>query len=189
MSKDFVSQLKLPDPYSRPAFSFKNRAGRALWNLVYMLLFRPSPRPFHDWRNFLLKCFGARIGKGSHVYPKARIWAPWNLVCEDVVAIADDAVIYNPSMVWMGSHCTVSQQAYICGATHDYDDPDFPLISAQIRLGPYSWVCARATVQMGVTIGEGAILALGGVATKNLDDWTIYGGIPARKIKLRLKHE
>lgn len=176
------------DPYKRPAFSFRNRAGRVLWSVVYVFLFRPSPRPFFAFRNLLLKCFGAKIGQGCHIYPKAEIWAPWNLVCEDVVAIADNAVIYNPGLVYCGSHSTISQQAYICGATHDYDDPNFPLVSGEIVLGPYSWVCARSTVQMGVTLGAGSVLGLGGVATKNLEDWMIYGGIPARKIKKRTFH-
>jgi putative colanic acid biosynthesis acetyltransferase WcaF len=154
---------------------------------VYVTLFRPSPRPLHRWRTQLLKCFGAQIGKNCAIYPKCEIWAPWNLVCEDVVAIADGAIIYNPSLITLRSHSIVSQQAYLCGATHDYDDPQFPLISAPIILERYSWVCARATVHMGIRLNEGAILALGSIATKDLDEWGIYGGVPAKKIKIRKK--
>lgn len=175
------------DPYKQPAFSIYNRVARGLWTLVYTTLFRPSPRLLYGWRNFLLRLFGAHIGKGCRIYPKAEIWAPWNLICEDVVAVADGAIIYNPSTVKLASHCIVSQQAYLCGASHDFDDPAFPLISAPISLGAYSWVCARATVQPGVSLGEGAILGLGGIATKHLEPWAIYGGIPARKLKNR-KH-
>ncbi|HEY9825446.1 MAG TPA: hypothetical protein V6D19_08365 [Stenomitos sp.] len=103
------------------------------------------------------------------------------------MAIADEAIIYNPSLVFLGSHSIVSQQAYLCGASHDYNDPTFPLISAPIYMEAYSWVCARATVQMGVTLAEGSILGLGSIATKNLESWTIYAGIPAKKIKSRNK--
>ncbi|MBL0225851.1 MAG: putative colanic acid biosynthesis acetyltransferase [Geobacteraceae bacterium] len=176
------------DAYLIPAFSVSNRIARFVWGIVYAALFRPSPRPFHRWRVFLLRCFGARIGSGCAVYPKSEVWAPWNLVCEDVVAVADGAIIYNPSQITLGSHCIVSQQAYLCGATHDHEDPNFPLISAPITLEAYSWVCARATVQPGITLGKGAILGLGAVATKDLEPWSIYGGIPARKLKNR-KHE
>jgi putative colanic acid biosynthesis acetyltransferase WcaF len=110
---------------------------------------------------------------------------PWNLVCEDASAIADEAIVYNARPVFLGSHSVVSQQAYLCGASHDYNDPTFPLVSAPIRIEAYSWICARATVQMGVTVGEGAILALGAVATCDLEPWGIYAGLPARKVKER----
>jgi putative colanic acid biosynthesis acetyltransferase WcaF len=85
----------------------------------------------------------------------------------------------------MGSHAIVSQNAYICGATHDYDDPAFPLYSMPMTLGAYSWVCARASVAPGVNLGEGAVLGLGAVATRDLEPWSIYAGNPAKKIKER----
>ena len=87
----------------------------------------------------------------------------------------------------MDSHSTVSQQAYLCGATHDYEDPAFPMVSAPIILGRYSWICARANVQLGVHVGEGAILGLGSLAVANLEPWTVYGGVPAKIIKMRVK--
>lgn len=175
------------DPYLVPAFPLNNRLLRAVWGFVYVVFFRPSPRPFHAWRAFLLRCFGARLGKNCHVYGRARIWAPWNLVCADAVAIADEAIIYNPSTITLGSHCTISQQAYLCGATHNYEDPRFPLVAFPISIGSYAWICARAAVQPGVSVGDGAVLALGSVATRELQPWMVYGGIPARKIKMRKK--
>ena len=177
------------DPYLAPSFSFGDRLRRLLWSIVFSLLFKPSPRPFHGWRRFLLRCFGAKIGSDCHIYPHARIWAPWNLICGDVVAVADEANIYNPMPIVLSSHCTISQQAYLCGATHDHNHPDFPLISASIEIGAYAWICARATVQPGVRVAEGAVLGLGAVATKNLEPWSVNVGIPARKIKDRIRHE
>lgn len=175
------------DPFLKPAMSLRNRAGRAIWHLVWILLFRPTPRPLHAWRCFLLRCFGASIGKNSHIYPSARIWAPWNLICEDAVAIADGAEIYNPSPIILGSHSIVSQSAYLCGATHDYDDPAFPMIYAPIRIGAYAWIGAKATVLMGIDVGDGAVLGLGSIATSRLDPWTVYAGIPARRLKTRAR--
>lgn len=174
------------DAYLAPSFSLRDRLLRFTWGIVYMLLFRTSPRPMHAWRSFLLRCFGATIGRNAHIYPTAKIWAPWNLICGEGAAIAGDAVVYNPKPMHLGSHAIVSQQAYLCGATHDYEDPSFPLVSFPMTLGAYSWVCARATVQPGVNLGEGAILALASVATHDLEPWTVYGGIPARKIKNRV---
>lgn len=175
------------DPTLTPQFSFANRAFRALWNLTYALLYRPSPRPMHAWRAFLLRLFGAKLGAKCHFYAKGKVWAPWNLVCEDRVSLADDAELYNPSIFYLGSHAIVSQGAYVCGATHTYDDPNFPQVSSPMRLGAYSWVCAKAIVSPGVNIGDGAILGLGSLATRDLEPFGVYAGVPAKKIKERAR--
>lgn len=180
-----AAAMPTDDPYLRPSLSWTNRAARALWGVAHVLLVRFSPRPCHAWRAMVLRVFGARLGPHCHVYPRARIWAPWNLVCEDAVGIADGAVVYNPALVRLGSHCVVSQDAYLCGATHDIDDPAFPMVSAPITIGPYAWICARAVVCPGVNVGEGAVLGLAGVATHDLEGWTVYGGVPARALRAR----
>jgi putative colanic acid biosynthesis acetyltransferase WcaF len=181
-----TAMVEKNDPYLIPAFPFSNRLRRAFWGFVYVLFFRPSPRPLHWWRAFLLRCFGAKLGPNTHICPKARIWAPWNLVCADQATIADEAIVYNPERIELGSHAIVSQQAYLCGATHDYEDPRFPLIALPISIGSYAWICARATVQPGVSVADGAVLALGAIATRDLEPWTVYAGVPARKVKLRV---
>jgi putative colanic acid biosynthesis acetyltransferase WcaF len=182
---EMVSPAPIRNAFVEPSYSLSNRLRRLAWNVCWATLYWPSPRPCHGWRRFLLRCFGARMGPHCHFYPNSRVWAPWNLVCADCASLGDGAEIYNPSPVHMGTHAVVSQQAYICGATHDYNDPALPVVSFPMRLGAYSWVCARASVGPGVNIGEGAILGLGSVATRDLEPWTVYAGAPAKKIKLR----
>lgn len=128
------------------------------------------------------------MGSDCHFYPGSKVWAPWNLICADQVAVGDGAEIYNPAPITFGSHVILSQDAYICGATHDYDDTAFPLLAYASNFGAYAWVCARASVAPGVNVGEGAVLGLGSVATKDLDSWTVYAGVPAVKIKSRQQH-
>jgi putative colanic acid biosynthesis acetyltransferase WcaF len=125
------------------------------------------------------------MGPDCHFYPASKVWAPWNLVCAESVAAADGAEIYNPAPVTFGSHAILSQDSYICGATHDYDDPAFPLLAYSMSFGAYSWVCARASVAPGVNMAEGAVLGLGSVATRSLEAWTVYAGVPAVKVKQR----
>jgi putative colanic acid biosynthesis acetyltransferase WcaF len=173
------------DPYTSPQYSFGNRVQRQLWSVVWILLYRPSPRIAHAWRAWLLRRFGAKLGPRCRFYPASRVWAPWNLQCDDTVIVADGAELYNPAPMFLGSHAIVSQGAYLCGATHDYNDPNFPVVSFPIRLGRYAWVAARACVSPGVNLGDGAILGLASVATKDLEPWSIYAGVPARKMKDR----
>jgi putative colanic acid biosynthesis acetyltransferase WcaF len=177
------------DPYTRPAFSFSNRAARLLWKITWLLLYRPSPRPLHAWRAMLLRLFGATLGPDCHFYPASRVWAPWNLRCADHVAAGDGVEIYNPSPMHFGSHVILSQDCYLCGATHDYNDPAFPLIAYTMTIEPYAWICARASVAPGVRVGEGAVLGLGSVATRDLEPWTVYSGHPAQPIRQRQRSE
>ncbi|HVG27316.1 MAG TPA: hypothetical protein VM865_06905 [Acidobacteriaceae bacterium] len=186
-ASDHISAAHGADAYTRPAFSASNRARRALWNLCWLLLFRPSPRPLHRWRAALLRLFGATLGPHCHFYPRSRVWAPWNLHCADHVAAADGVEIYNPSPLDLGSHVILSQDSYICGATHDYNDPAFPLLAFRMSLGPFAWICARASVAPGVRVGEGAVLGLGSVATSDLAPWTVYSGHPAQPLRPRTR--
>jgi putative colanic acid biosynthesis acetyltransferase WcaF len=161
----------------------RNRAARQIWNVVWLALFRPTPRPFHAWRRFLLRLFGARIGPAAHIYAGARIWAPWNLVAGRAAAIADGAEVYNPSRIELGDYSVISQGAYLCGATHDYESWQFPMISAPIFVGAHAWVAARAIVQMGVTIGEGCVIGAGSVVTRNMPAWTVCAGVPCQALR------
>ena len=173
------------DPYLRPAYAAGNRAKRLLWNTCWLLLYWPSPRVMHGWRSMLLRLFGAEMGPNCHFYPGARIWAPWNLVCADQVTAGDGVEIYNVAPVRLGSHAILSQGSYLCGATHDYDDQDFPLMAYTMEIGAYAWICARAAVAPGVMVGEGAVLGMCSVATRSLEPWTVYAGSPAVRVKSR----
>ena len=187
-SAEKIAPATAADPYLRPSFPLGDRIKRQIWDICWLLFYRTSPRPFHGWRAMWLRIFGAKMGPNCHFYPKSKIWAPWNLICADQVTAGDDAEIYNPAPMNFGSHAIVSQGAYLCGATHDYDDPAFPLIAYTMEIGAYSWICAHAKVGPGANVGEGAILGLGAVTTKDLEPWGVYSGSPAVKVKDR-KHE
>lgn len=182
---DHIREQKGVDAYQLPAFSLEDRLRRQFWNICWLLLYRTSPRPFHEWRSIILRLFGAKMGPQCHFYPGARIYAPWNLVAEEGATVGDGAELYNPAPLRLGVHAIVSQNGYVCGATHDFDDARFPLLSYAMEIGDYAWICARASVGPGVKVGAGAVLGLASVATKNLDPWTVYAGAPAVRVKER----
>ncbi len=173
------------DPYSVSAFDVVNKLKRLTWRIAWLLLFRPTPVMLHGWRSLLLGMFGARIGASNYIYPTATIWAPWNLVTGCSVTIGPNAEVYNPALVDLAHHTIISQGSYLCGATHDYNSPTFTYVSKPIISGAYAWVCARSIVLPGVTLGEGSVLGAGSVASKNLDEWCVYAGNPAVKVKER----
>lgn len=176
------------DPYRGPSFSLKHRLRRQLWNIVYLIFFRISPRPFHAWRALLLRLFGATLGTGCHVYPSAKIWAPWNLILGDFVGVGDSAILYSMEKIIIGNYAVISQGAYLCGGTHDYNSENFQLVIKPIVIGMHVWVCAEAFIHPGVVIPDGAVIGARAVATKNLlSAWTVYAGNPCKAIAAR-KH-
>jgi putative colanic acid biosynthesis acetyltransferase WcaF len=148
-------------------------------------LFRPSPRVCFGWRRFLLRCFGAKVGRNAHVYPSCRVWAPWNLEVGDYGCLSFDVDCYCVDKVVIGRHATVSQYSFLCTASHDISDPHMRLTTAPVVIGDGSWVCAGAYVGPGITVGEGAVVGARAVVTRSVEPWSVVAGNPARFIKTR----
>jgi putative colanic acid biosynthesis acetyltransferase WcaF len=173
------------DPRSQASFSLRNRLQRVLWGVACAFLFRWTPRPLHAWRALVLRLFGARLGASCHVYPGARIWAPWNLVMDDQASLGDGVVCYNIATITVGRRAIVSQGAQLCTGTHDYEDPAFQLVAKPIAIGADAWICAEAFLSPGVTIGEGAVIAARALVTRDMPAWMVCAGMPAKPIKPR----
>jgi len=170
----------------RNRLSLRNKMARALWNVAWVLLYRPPPTFCFAWRRMLLRLFGAVVGEGAHPYPRCRIWAPWNLKMGRYSCLANDVDCYSIAPVKLGAHVTVSQYAFLCTATHDYEDPDLRLITKPIEIADYAWIAARAFIGPGVRIGEGAVVGATASVYHDVPEWTVVGGNPARVIKQRV---
>ena len=173
------------DTYVGASFSLSNRLARLGWAGVYALLLAHSPRPLHSWRSAWLRLFGANVGRGVHVYPKARIWAPWNVILHDECGVADRAILYSQDVIELGYRSIVSQGAHFCTGTHDYEASGHRLVTSPIRIGAYAWIAAEAFILPGVTIGEGCVVGARAVVTQDMPPWAVCAGHPCRVIKDR----
>ena len=173
------------DAYKRPVISTFNKIKRLVWLGTWLLFCSCTPSPLHGWRVFILRLFGAKIGRSNFIYPSSKIWAPWLLETDDVATIGPGVEIYNPGGIYLGHHAVLSQDAYLCGATHDYNSLDFSYLQKKIIIEPYAWICAKAIVLPGVRCGEGSVLAAGAVTSKNLEPWMVYAGNPSQFVKKR----
>lgn len=181
------SKVEFTSTYVGKNFSITNRVGRLIWSICYFVLFRFSPKPFCSWRNFLLRFFGAKIGKGVIVYPAAKIWAPWNITLADKAVVANGAILYSQDMVMIGEGAVISQGAHICAGTHDYNHPAFPLVTTPIEIGDFAWIAAEAFIHPGVRIGEGCVIGARSVVVKNMPPWMVCAGNPCQPLKSRDK--
>ena len=169
----------------RQELSAANKLARFAWNFVWAALFWPSPILLHGWRRFLLRLFGARIASGAHIYPSARIWAPWNLEMGEGACLGQHVDCYSVERIILGRRALVSQYAFLCAASHDYEDLGMPLVTGPITIGDHAWVTAGVFVAPGVTLGEGAVALARAVVVKDVAPWTVVGGAPARAVKQR----
>ena len=165
--------------------SLRNRLGRALWNIVWLFFYRPTPRLVHPWRRLLLRIFGAKLGKGVHPYPSARIWAPWNLEMGDHSCLSEHVDCYCVDRIRVGPHATVSQYSFLCTASRDYAELDMPLVTAPITIGERAWVTSDVFVAPGVTIGDGAVVLARSSVFHDIEPWVVAAGNPAKPIKAR----
>lgn len=167
--------------------SLRSKLGRVGWSVVWLLLFRPTPRGklFRPWRIALLKLFGARVRWSSNVLPSCRIWQPWKLTMGAYSCLSADVDCYTVDAITLGDNVTVSQGAKLCTASHDISSSIMELSYRPITIGNNAWVAGWAIVLPGVTIGEGAVVAAGSVVTKDVAPWAVVGGNPARVVKRR----
>lgn len=172
--------------------SFNNRLYRFIWNFIWAIFYRPSPRNFHLWRRLLLRIFGAKVASNANAYPSARIWAPWNLIMMEGSCIGESVDCYCVDKIIIGRNATVSQYSFLCTASHDCKDgnifksPIMPLLSAPIVIGDYAWVAADVFIGPGVIVGEGAVVGARATVLKNVDPWVVVAGNPAKEIGKRI---
>lgn len=164
--------------------------GRAAWRAQLWWLFEtlfvlPTPQYLFAWRRLALTLFGAKIGKRVLIRPGVRVTYPWNLTIGDDVWIGDKAILYSVAEISIGSHCVVSQEAYLCAGTHDYRDVTFRFVSAPIRIADECWIAARAFVGPGVELGYASVIGAGSIVTRSVDAETVVAGNPAKVVGKR----
>lgn len=139
----------------------------------------------HSWRAIVVACFGGKLGKGVHIYPSVKIWAPWNLEMADHSCLAGGVEAYCVARITVGANATVSQYSYLCTASHDYTDSAMPLVAAPIVIGESAWITADVFVGPGVTIGDGAVVTARSSVFSDIDPWVVARGNPAVAVKPR----
>lgn len=176
MSKVDVSKNREAQKWSQ-----REMLGRVLWAFASPL-FRWSPRICWEWRCYILRLFGAKIGRGVHIYPSVRILIPWNVSLGDESAIGDRAIIYALGLISVGQRATVSQGAHLCAGSHDIRSPSRDLLKPPITIGNDAWICADAFVGPNVTVGSGAIVGARAVVVRDVGPGATVVGNPARPI-------
>lgn len=171
----------------RNSHGYRNMAIRLLWRVAWVFGAGWTPRfMLNRWRAFLLRTFGAKIGRHCRLNSSMEVWMPSRLFMGYQVWIDRNVNLYNVDRITIGDNAIISDGVYICTASHDITKRDFPLTTAPVTIGAGAWIAAHARVMPGITIGEGAVVGAGSVVTKNVEPWAVVAGNPAKFIKKRV---
>lgn len=158
---------------------------RILWFYTSALIFKNSLFPSSAFKVFLLRVFGAKIGKGVVIRHRLNIKFPWFLTVGNFSWIGEEVWIDNLVPVKISSNVCLSQGTMLLTGNHDYSKSTFDLITGEIVLKDGVWIGAKAIICPGVIADEHSVLTAGSIATKNLETNFIYQGNPAVKIRKR----
>lgn len=158
---------------------------RLLWYLCSVVFIYSHALLPYSMKRGILRLFGARIGEGVVIKPMVNIKYPWKLEVGEHAWIGEGAWIDNLDQVKIGAHACISQGALILSGNHDYSKSTFDLMVKPIHIGNGAWIGAKSVVTQGVTVGDHAVLAVGSVASGDLEPYGIYRGNPAEKVKDR----
>tara|TARA_R110001592_G_scaffold214779_2_gene467805 strand:- start:1850 stop:2398 length:549 start_codon:yes stop_codon:yes gene_type:complete len=180
MSQD-LSKFKLPKN-----FRGRNVITVQLWWLVQATLFRFSPQVMYGWRRFLLRIFGAKIGKKVIIRPTVKITYPWKINIGNYSWIGDDVTLYSLGEIEIGPNVVISQKAYLCTGSHDYKTENFSIYSKKINIKKGCWIATDVFISPGITIEENTVVGSRSSVYTSLPKNKICIGNPARPVKDRI---
>lgn len=159
-----------------------NRLAKLKGSCIYILCGTIALMPFHFFRIALLRLLKANIGRKVGLYRGFEVRSPWKMTIGNSTIIGHKAMLDARMGLHIGNNVNLSNEVMIWTLHHDYNSPDFAQMGAAVTIEDYAWICSRAIILPGVRIGKGAVVAAGAVVTRNVADYTVVGGTPAKKI-------
>lgn len=162
-------------------FRGKNILYVQLWRWVNVILFKTSPQFLQGWRRFVLRLFGAKIGKKVTIRPSVEITYPWKVSIGDYSWIGDNVVLYSLGKITIGSNSIISQKSYLCTGSHNYNTLSFEIFEKEIEIGNSCWIATDVFVGPGVKITDEVIIGARSSVYKSICEKGIYKGNPLKK--------
>jgi len=182
----YLKKYQQLDKFQLPQnFRGKGAVTVQLWWLVQSTLFAWSPQFMYAWRRFLLRAFGAKIGKKVIIRPTVRTQFPWKVSIGDHSWIGDDVVLYSLGEIEIGAHVVISQKSYICTGTHNSTAEKFDIYAHKVIIEDQCWIATDVYVAPGITIGRGTLVGARSSVFKDLPSGKICLGSPAQVVKDR----
>src|ERR1035437_5985027 len=161
------------------------RLKTVFWELIMFKLGIVGHFPSHHFRRFCYRLCGVKIGKGSAIHMNAVFYYPPNISIGNDTIIGERAVLDGRNKLIIGSHVDIASEVMIYNGEHDINDEMFKPVFAPVIIEDYVFIGPRAIILPGVTVKKGAVVGAGAVVTKDVEEFTVVGGVPAKQISER----
>ncbi len=182
-----------------PSISFKDKMGRKLdstqtvnkiVNRMYsyiqdieLLILRVvGIVPIHTLRLLFFILSGVKIGEGSHLHMGIQFFNPSGVKIGKGSIIGQNAFLDGRDKLTIGNYVDIASDVMIYNSEHDVNSEDFEAILAPVVIEDFCFIGPRAIILPGVTLKKGAVVGAGAVVTKDVPEYVIVGGVPAKII-------
>jgi len=141
--------------------------------------------PSRHLRKWIDRLLGFRMGKGSFTFRRTETYFPKGIFMGDFSTVGWFTLLDGRGGLYIGNNVTISSYVKIITGSHDVHSQDFHAEFLPIIIEDYAWIGTGAMILQDVRIGTGAVIAAGAVVTKDIPDFTIVGGVPAKPISKR----
>lgn len=141
--------------------------------------------PVHHIRRLLYRIFGVTIGKGSSLHMQIVFYDPTHVVIGKDTIIGEKTVLDGRGQLSIGNHVDIASEVMIYNAEHAVNDESFIAEIKPVTIEDYVFIGPRAIILPGITIKKGAVIAAGAVVTKDVSEFSIMAGVPAKEIGKR----
>lgn len=172
-----------------------SEAGRRIFIRLYnyildfelMVLRWVAHVPSHVFRKVFYRLAGITFGKGSVIHMWANFFDPAGISIGEDTIIGDHAFLDGRAKITIGSHVDIASSVMIYNSEHDLESENFTARLEPVEIENYVFIGPRAIILPGVKIGKGAVVGAGAVVTKDVPEFAIVGGVPAKVIGERKK--
>jgi acetyltransferase-like isoleucine patch superfamily enzyme len=140
-------------------------------------------------RKKIYQLCGMKIGHRSYIYNGVTFICPFNVSLGKDSFINYGCLLSSYADIIIGNRVSIGYNVSIITESHKVHSPDFEVITKPVIIEDNVWIGANAVILGGVTLAEGTVVAAGAVVTESTEKYSVYAGIPAKKIKERTINE
>lgn len=141
--------------------------------------------PLHSIRKFFYILSDINMPWDSTIHIGANFFNPKNITIGHDTIVGDHCFLDGRAPLKIGNHVGIASQVLIYNDEHDINSPDYGNSFGPVEIGDYVFIGPRVIILPNTKIGKGAVVAAGAIVTKNIPDFEIWGGVPAKKISDR----